>query len=131
MNYKKYLEEIKEELDLDNYFDIGGLIFEARVYAGISQEELARRMDTKQSSIARAESGKIEPSIGFLEKVARAVNTKLVYPKFEFMSEEEIFYKSSSFEMRDYSNEIKIENNLSISFNENCFEGKSNSLLKC
>jgi ribosome-binding protein aMBF1 (putative translation factor) len=88
MDYKQYLKQNKEELNLERYFDIGSLIFEARVCAGMSQEELAKKMGTRQSSIARAESGKIEPSISFLEKVAKAVGTELIYPKFKFMLEE-------------------------------------------
>jgi transcriptional regulator with XRE-family HTH domain len=51
-------------------------------------------MGTRQSSIARAESGKIEPSISFLEKVAKAVGTELIYPKFKFMLEYKKFDKN-------------------------------------
>lgn len=89
MNYKDYLKEIKDEIDAETDFDIGGLIAEVRIYAGISQEELARIMGTSQSSIARAESGKIEPSVSFLSRVAKAVGAELVYPKFLFMQERE------------------------------------------
>ncbi|MCK9578003.1 helix-turn-helix transcriptional regulator [bacterium] len=129
MNYKEYLEKVKKELEFDNYFDLGGLVFEARAYAGISQAELAQRMNTKQSSIARAESGRTEPSISFLEKVAKAVDTKLVYPRFEFMSERDVFYQSPAFQISDYSNEIKTHS-ISISFDACTREGIE-SLLKC
>jgi ribosome-binding protein aMBF1 (putative translation factor) len=43
MDYKQYLKQNKEELNLERYFDIGNLIFEARVYVGMSQEELAKK----------------------------------------------------------------------------------------
>lgn len=36
MNYKDYLKEIKDEIDAETDFDIGGLIAEVRIYAGIS-----------------------------------------------------------------------------------------------
>ena len=48
----------------------GGLIREARRRAGLSQRELAKRMHTSQSVIARWESGATAPS---LETVTRAV----------------------------------------------------------
>ncbi len=50
--------------------DVGQLIVEARRRAGITQTELASRMGTHQSVIARWETGKTQPS---LETVIRAV----------------------------------------------------------
>ena len=37
-------------------------VIEARVTAGLTQEQLAQRMDTTQSVIARLESGRTKPS---------------------------------------------------------------------
>ena len=40
--------------------------------ARLTQREVGERMGTTQSSIARAESGAARPSLGFLERFARA-----------------------------------------------------------
>lgn len=86
MNHKEYLQKNKIDITKkDIVFELSNLITEARLYAGISQTELARRMKTHQPSIARAESGALEPSSGFLQKVAKAVDTTFIPPKFGFM----------------------------------------------
>jgi repressor LexA len=89
MNYKTYIQ--KNNIDMnrrDKDFDLCNLVTEARIHAGISQSELARRMGTKQSNISRAESGKIVPGISFLKEVAKAVNASFVFPKFSFIAKE-------------------------------------------
>lgn len=69
----------------DLLFEVGNLIIEARIIKGMTQEELARKMGTKQPSIARAENGSYLPSLGFLERMAKALDTYLIPPKFGFM----------------------------------------------
>ncbi|MGH6754915.1 MAG: helix-turn-helix domain-containing protein, partial [Bradyrhizobium sp.] len=49
----------------------------ARAKAGLTQEELARRMDTSQSAIARLEGGRMKPSARTLERFAKATGTHL------------------------------------------------------
>ncbi len=49
----------------------------ARSRAGLTQEELAARMGTTQSVIARLESGRAKPSTRTLERYARATGSKL------------------------------------------------------
>lgn len=62
---------------LDEEFAIAGQIIAARSRAGLTQDELARKMHTSQSSIARLESGRSKPSTATLEKIAAATNSKL------------------------------------------------------
>ena len=62
---------------LDEEFAIASQIIEARARAGLTQEQLAERMHTSQSSIARLESGRSKPSVTTLEKLAAATNSKL------------------------------------------------------
>jgi ribosome-binding protein aMBF1 (putative translation factor) len=50
----------------------------ARVRKGLTQAELAQRMGTKQSGIARIESGRISPSIKTLRKLAEVTGSRLV-----------------------------------------------------
>lgn len=52
-------------------------IIRARVNNGITQEELAKKMRTKQSVISRLESGRANPSVAFLKKLAQALNSHL------------------------------------------------------
>lgn len=52
-------------------------IIEARVRKGVTQEQLAKKLGTKQSAIARLESGRANPSISFLKKLAQALNSNL------------------------------------------------------
>lgn len=45
----------------------------ARIKNGVTQKELAKRIGTTQSSIARLEGGNVNPSLEFLQKVARVM----------------------------------------------------------
>jgi ribosome-binding protein aMBF1 (putative translation factor) len=58
-------------------FEIAGELIQARKRAGLSQEEVARRMGTTQSVIARLESGQTLPSTKTLLRFARATGTKV------------------------------------------------------
>jgi len=58
-------------------FELARAVIDARVKAGLTQEQLARRMDTTQSVIARLESGRTRPSTQTLERLAVATGTRL------------------------------------------------------
>jgi transcriptional regulator with XRE-family HTH domain len=62
---------------LDEEFDLARALIEARTAAGLSQSQLARRMGTSQSYIARLEGGKVRPSTDALERFAQATRTRL------------------------------------------------------
>jgi DNA-binding XRE family transcriptional regulator len=62
---------------LDEGFSLAKAIIEARVHAGLTQEQLAGRMDTTQAVIARLESGRVKPSTRTLERVAAATGMRL------------------------------------------------------
>ena len=49
-------------------FALAHAVIEARVTAGLTQEQLAQRMDTTQSVIARLEGGRTRPSTQTLER---------------------------------------------------------------
>jgi transcriptional regulator with XRE-family HTH domain len=90
MNYKEYAKIHNIEFDkTDPVFETSNLITEARLYAGLSQAELAKKIGTQQPSIARAEKGAVVPGIEFLEKIAKAIGTYLIPPRFGFMVERE------------------------------------------
>ena len=71
-------EEYRREYEiLEEEFALARAIIKARWKAGLTQEELAERMQTSQSTIARLESGKAMPSGKTLAKLAKATGTKL------------------------------------------------------
>lgn len=49
----------------------------ARAGSGVTQAELAERMGTTQSAIARLESGRVSPTVETLQKYARALGKRL------------------------------------------------------
>lgn len=57
-------------------FEIARALIEARTEAGLTQEEVAKRMGTTQSVVARLESGRTLPSIKTLYRYAEATGTK-------------------------------------------------------
>ena len=70
--------EYREAYDrLGPAFEFSRCLIEARTRAKLTQAELAERMKTTQSVIARLESGRNRPSTRTLERVARATGTKL------------------------------------------------------
>ena len=52
-------------------FELARALIEARTRAGVTQAELAAKMKTTQSAVARLESGRVPPSTRTLEKAAR------------------------------------------------------------
>jgi len=58
--------------------ELGHLIAENRVRKGVTQEDLASRLGTQQPSVARAERGKVIPSVTFLNRVAEKLGMTLV-----------------------------------------------------
>ncbi|MEK7130008.1 MAG: helix-turn-helix transcriptional regulator [Patescibacteria group bacterium] len=62
---------------LEPEFQIARQMIEARIKRKMTQEELARRAKTGQAVISRLEGMNAKPSISLLERVARALNTKI------------------------------------------------------
>ncbi len=58
-------------------FEIARAVILARKGAGFTQEQLAKRMNTTQSVIARLEGGRTCPSTTTLMKFAQATGTRL------------------------------------------------------
>jgi len=70
--------EFRREYEaLEEEFAIIRLLVGARARAGLSQAELAQRMGTTQSAIARLEGGKVMPSLATLRRYAEATGSRL------------------------------------------------------
>jgi transcriptional regulator with XRE-family HTH domain len=58
--------------------DIARAIALARTSAGVTQIELAKRMRTTQTAIARLESGRVAPKTSTLQRFADAIQRRLI-----------------------------------------------------
>lgn len=62
---------------LEVEYSLASALIEARSHAGLTQEQLAKKMHTTQAVIARLESGRTKPSTRTLEKLATATGLRL------------------------------------------------------
>jgi len=62
---------------LEGKFTLAAALIRARAAAGLTQEQLAKRMGTKQEVVARWEGGKVMPSTRTLARLAKATGTTL------------------------------------------------------
>ncbi|CAN5716805.1 helix-turn-helix transcriptional regulator [soil metagenome] len=68
----------KEAYDaLEVEFALRSAIIKNRIEKGVTQDVLAKRMGTKQSAIARFESGRANPTFDFIQRLSRALGLKL------------------------------------------------------
>jgi len=77
---KKLMEnsEFRKEYEkADGEFQLVEELVRARTKANLSQAELARKIGTTQSAIARLEGGGVSPSIATLRRYAEATGAKL------------------------------------------------------
>jgi transcriptional regulator with XRE-family HTH domain len=71
-NYRKAYEALEEE------FVLASAVIDVRNRAGLTQEDLARKMGTTQPVVARLESGRSRPSMRTLERLADATGSRLL-----------------------------------------------------
>lgn len=69
--YKMAYAELEEE------FTVAKALIQARSSANLTQKEVAERMGTTQSVVARMESGKPLPSLRSVIRYAAAVNSRI------------------------------------------------------
>lgn len=85
----KNLKTLKAELLADsatraaydaqaNEFAVARELIAARTKAGLTQADVAERMGTTQSTVARLEGGKAVPSLRSLQRYAQAVGCRAV-----------------------------------------------------
>jgi ribosome-binding protein aMBF1 (putative translation factor) len=73
-NDPEYMREFEAQAE---EFALATALIMARSEAGLTQEELAKRMGTTQSAVARLEGCKSRPSTTTLAKFAKATGTRL------------------------------------------------------
>jgi DNA-binding XRE family transcriptional regulator len=82
--YKQYREDalknpkIRAEFDTHHVeFEIANQLIEARIKSKMTQKEVAEKMKTTQSVIARLESGERLPSLSTILRYVEAINRKI------------------------------------------------------
>lgn len=69
--FKEAVEETRLE------YEIARALIKARLEKGLTQAEIARRMNTKQSVISRVENARTMPSLAFLKRLATVLDASL------------------------------------------------------
>lgn len=78
--HKKWMKNSKYKTEYEKLapeFELARAIIEARTKAGLTQAQLAQRMKTTQSVIARLEGGRVHPSTETLTRIAKATGSHL------------------------------------------------------
>ena len=96
MKFNDYEKKVSSERLVINWeedydFEVSSLVTEARLHAGLTQKQLADKIGTRQSSIARAERGSVPPGHSLLKRIARGIGTHLIPPRFAFMTDTNSF----------------------------------------
>lgn len=77
---KEWLKDpkVKKEYDkLEVRYALIDRVIGERIKRKMTQAQLAKKVGTKQSAIARLESGNVNPTLNFMEKIAQALGSKL------------------------------------------------------
>lgn len=69
--FRKALKETELE------YQVARSIIKARIERGLTQKQLAKKLNTKQSVISRVENAKTIPSLSLLKRLARALDYSL------------------------------------------------------
>ena len=84
MNWKEHKKRLLEDPEfrkeyeaLEPEYQLASALIRLRLAKGLTQEQLARLLNTKQESIARLESGSSLPSLSTVKKVANALDAEL------------------------------------------------------
>ena len=79
--HKKWMKNdpayAREYEALEGEFSLASAMIAARAQAGLTQEQLAKRMKTTQAVVARLESGRVKPSTRTLERFAKATGMRV------------------------------------------------------
>ena len=68
---------VKEYEALEEEFSLASALISARSHADMTQEDVAAKMDTSQSYIAKLEGGTVSPTMKALKRYAEATGSRL------------------------------------------------------
>jgi len=75
--WKKDPEFVKEYEALEEEFSLASALISARSQADMTQKDVAEKMDTSQSYIAKLEGGAVSPTMKALKRYAAATGSRL------------------------------------------------------
>jgi ribosome-binding protein aMBF1 (putative translation factor) len=78
-----------KELSTNLLLRAGNMIARARREKGLTQKDLANKMGVNQAWISALESGRVNISIKVLDKIAKALDTTLLSPRFNSIIKDE------------------------------------------
>ena len=85
-DYREYLEEqlkdpeFKEEYDqMGAQYEFARQVIAARIAAGMSQAELAKKVGTTQANISKIEHADMNPSFAFAQRIANGLGKRLSF----------------------------------------------------
>lgn len=70
-------EFVREYNALEPEYKLAASLIRLRLAKGLTQEDLAKMLNTKQESIARLENGGSLPSLSTMKKLAKALDAEL------------------------------------------------------
>lgn len=83
-NYKNFKAQLLKDKAVKKAYDKLGpefalveMVIEQRLKRGLTQQELAKKIGTRQPVISRLERGTYNPSLKFLRRVAAALDAEL------------------------------------------------------
>lgn len=87
-NLKRYYINGDDDRRFDVYeieYDtqLAANLVKARIDAGMTQQELASKINTKQPAIARAENGNTPPSHNLIKQIYRALGKRVLPPSYD------------------------------------------------
>ena len=84
MDWKQHKKQLlkdpefsKEYESLEPEYQLAAALIRLRLAKGLTQEQLARLLNTKQESIARLEGGSSLPSLSTIKRIANALDAEL------------------------------------------------------
>jgi transcriptional regulator with XRE-family HTH domain len=101
-SFKDAIDKVKKDIK----FQTGQELLKARLIKGMTQAELAKKIGTKQPSIAKIENGTVAPSLKFLDKIAKLWGAYLLPPRFSFTIEGN--EAEGGITVSDYSEKVRV-----------------------
>ena len=75
--WKKDPEFLKEYEALEEEFSLASALIAARANADMTQQDVAKKMETSQSYIAKLEGGEVSPTMKALKRYAAATGSRI------------------------------------------------------
>lgn len=80
-SFKEYKKELLNDPEIKREYDslaVAKMIYSVRTEANLTQEQLAKRIGTRQANISRVEKGSSNITVDTLSKIAEATGYELV-----------------------------------------------------